>query len=224
MIYLDMGCTNCSDPANQQNQGTVLTVRAQSTGVILDKLTVKTSAGSFSVGASSLKNCNYSNTCHFNFKGEGQRADLYGHSGTTTAPKPTPSPTPKSTYSPKPVPKSTYSPKPVAKTTYSPKPVVKSPAPVYVKKATTPVSQATSKPVVSTKPKVIPVPVPTQSPTPEAIVQALPSSSLEPSPANIQATGKSHTLGTSTIVGLGIATLALLVFAAMFIIRRRHTS
>jgi hypothetical protein len=223
-IYLAVSCSGCETDFNNPDQKAVYTVRAQASNVILDKLTVTTSKGTSSIGASALKSCNYNNTCQFSFSGKAKRGDLYAHSGTTSTPKPTPKPTPKSTYSPKPVPKSTYSPKPVPKSTYSPKPVVKSSAPVYVKKTVTPVVQATLSPSPSPKPKVVPVAVATPTVTPEATVEASPSSSYSPIPVNTQAASKSQPLGTATIIGLGIATLALLLFAAMFIIRRRQTS
>ena len=175
-IYLDVSCNGCETDFNNPNQKAVYTVRAQASNVILDSLTVTTSNGTSTIGATSLKNCNYSNTCHFSFDGKARTGNLYGHSGTNATTKTTSKPT----YSPRPSSKPTYSQGP--KVAYSPKPIVKYSAPISVKKKATHIAVKTTraKPVVkSSQPKAAVKIIPKQvaaTPTPFLSATPIPSS------------------------------------------------
>lgn len=73
----------CDSPCDYTKQ-TAYEVRSQSTAVVLDKLVVKTTTGTYTKTAADLANCNYNHLCYFQFEGRSSHADLYGHSGTAS--------------------------------------------------------------------------------------------------------------------------------------------
>lgn len=78
-VEISADCLECTGASGNPPEAYVsYIVRSQDSNVALTALSVHSTAGSFSVSASQLSNCNYANTCHFRFKGNPITSDLYG--------------------------------------------------------------------------------------------------------------------------------------------------